>query len=219
MARPAFPEADAPPIVRVWTPRDLGAGWQPPACTGWKPADFQFIISLAGRFPSDRTRDALLGGFGAVSDLVKVRYWSVTDKNWRNLFDSATALETPDLKKRRADFTPAELTSGRDLYFAEKDSRSLRPVIYRMRVSGLGPDRFLVEMENVTPVRFYLLTLFQPGALQSVFTLERHSPTEWDYYGLVRTGTGLALFAQSSESYVNRALGLFYHYSGVQRPA
>lgn len=218
-AHPAFPQAGAPPAVRVWTPRELAPNWQPPACTGWSRSDFQFVIALAGRFESPRTADGLRQGFGAISDLRKVRYWSVTDKRWRNLFSSATALEGPDPRRRRADFTLMDLASGQDVYFAESDNRSSSPVVYRMRARDMDAGRFVVEMENITPVRFYLLTLFPPGALQSVFILQRHTPTEWDYYGLVRTRFGMTLFSQSSESYVNRALALFYHYAGVQTPA
>jgi hypothetical protein len=217
-AWPSFRAAGAPPAVRVWTPRDLGAHWQPPACTGWTASDFQLVVALAGSFESARTRDGLLEGFGAVSQLLGVRYWSVTDNAWRALFSAATALEAPDLKRLRADFTAAEMTGGGNLYFADRDSRSSGQVIYRMRVRDADDGRFVVEMENVTPVRFYLLTLFPPGALQSVFFLQRSAPMAWGYYGLVRTRAGAALFSNNRDSYVNRALALFYHYAGLRAP-
>jgi hypothetical protein len=213
--QPAFPLAGGPPVARVWTPHDLDAGWQPPACTGWTASDFQLVIALAGRFESARSIDAVLGGFGAVSDLLAVRYWSVTDKKWQNLFSQAVGLEGPDPKHHRADFTLAEISSGKDLYFAERDNRSSSAVVYRMRVREHDSESFTVEMENVTPVRFFLVTLFPPGALQSVFFLRRRMPAEWDYYGLVRTRGGMSLFGPGSASYINRALALFYHYAGI----
>ena len=61
---------------------------------------------------------------------------------------------------RRADFTVAELIAGRDLYFAQQDNRSSAPVIYRMRVRDLTPRSFLVETENVSPVRYLVMQVY-----------------------------------------------------------
>ena len=67
------------------------------------------------------------------------------------------------------------MSQGDELYFAQSDSRSSGQVVYRMRVLERRPERLVVSVDNVTPVRLFLLTLFAPGDLQSTFFLERLS--------------------------------------------
>ena len=86
-----------------------------------------------------------------------------------------------------------------------------------MRVLESGPDRIVVATENVTPIRLTVVTLFQPGALQTVQVLQRLAPGSWGYYGLSRTtedGTS-TLAAGHPASYVNRAAALFRFVAGV----
>lgn len=214
--RPAYAHVGEPPQVQVWRGADVGDGWHPPDCAEWISLKPGMLVALAGRFPSDGSLDSLLARFGAVSALLHVRYWSVTDGKWERLIASANALDGPDLKRQRSDFTVEELKSGRYLYFAQEDNRSSGPVIYRLRVHGVTTDRFTVEIENITPVRFYLVQLYAAGSLRSLYFLDRGARGGWDYYSLMEVSSDASSLTQGNErSYVNRTVALFRHIAGI----
>ena len=71
-----------------------------------------------------------------------------------------------------------------ELYFAQSDNRASGEIIYRMQVKQADPSRLVIAVENVTAVRRFLITFFEPGDLQSVHYLERNGPGLWSYYGL-----------------------------------
>ncbi len=195
---------------------DAAPSWAPPACTGWAPAGahgYHTLVALAGRFrlAAGQGPEAILHRLGAISSMRQLRFWSERAGDWRPFATEATALSAPDPAARRADFTAAELESGQPLHFLQRSNRLSGEVIYRMRVARLGPDRLLVHTENVTPVRFLLVTLFQPGALQSLQVAERLSATDWGFYILSRsTEAGTSPLASGhSAAYLNRADAVF----------
>jgi hypothetical protein len=106
------------------------------------------------------------------------------------------------------------MKSGTDLYFTETDNRTAQPVIYRMRVK-VTPGNLAITIENASPVRQFLLTLLRPGDMQSVHLLARAAPNVWTYYGLARTGVSTSFLEVKQESYVNRALALYSHFTGT----
>ena len=131
----------------------------------------------------------------------------------------ATALEGPKVDRPRSDFTLAEMRSGADLYFAQSENRAGGDVVYRMRVQDFGPNRFVVRIENASPVSRYLVTLFNPGDLASVHFLERTGPGVWGYYGLAWADDSLvSRLAVPEASYLNRALALYRHFLGEEQP-
>lgn len=215
--RPAYPEPGAPPAVEVWGSGKLSATWDPPACTGWTARADTILVAVAGSFRHHGDVEDLLGRFGAVSTLTQIRYWSVTGKAWRPLVTAATALSAPDAERPRPDFKASELRNGRDLFVAQSDNRSSGTVVYRMRLLEAGPDRLVVQTENVTAVRKWLLVpLFGPGDIQAAYFVERLSPEVWGYYSLTRTAGGSQLLGGGHEaSYVNRAVALYRHYVGI----
>jgi hypothetical protein len=74
----------------------------------------------------------------------------------------------------------------------------------------------VVALENVTPIKFLMMTVFAPGDVQSVHFLTRTPLGVWSYYGLARTGVSVASFLGLNDaSYVNRALALYAHFTGV----
>jgi hypothetical protein len=97
-------------------------------------------------------------------------------------------LEAPTLERLRPDFALPELRGGKDLYFAQRDNRAAGDVIYRMQVREVSLTRLVIAIENVSPVRRFMLTLFNPGDLQSLHFLEREGPNIWSYYGLAWAG-------------------------------
>jgi len=215
---PAYAAPGGPPNAHVWTSAELGS-WIPPACAGFTAKGEGVLVAVAGSFPFKGNAEALLQRFGAVSALKGLKYWSVTESGWRTLITSATALEGPDLDRPRPDFTLAEMRSGADLYFAQSENRAGGDVVYRMRVQDFGRDRFVVRIDNVSAVSRYLVTLFNPGDLASVHFLERRGPGVWGYYGLAWAGDSLvSRLAVPQASYVNRAVALYRHFLGEERP-
>jgi hypothetical protein len=214
---PAYSPPGMPPTIKVWHGDDLKqSGWTPPECSGWAPSSHsKFILAMAGSFRFDGTADQLVARIGAISTLRRVRYWSVTDKLWRPLVIDAWALHRPDQRSRRPDFSAAEMTAGSELYYWENDSRSGK-IVQRLTVRERSPARAVIAIENLTPVRFLLVTLFEPGALQSVEFVELVSPGVWGIYLLTRTGEGVSALAGGHEaSYINRAVALYRHLAGI----
>jgi hypothetical protein len=219
---PGYPQvAEARANAMVMQVGQGAPHWAPPACTGWSAGGehgYHTLVGLAGRFrlPAGAGAEAVLHRLGEISAMRAVRYWSDYAHDWRPFALEATALAGPDPAARRADFTSGELASGQSLYFLQRAGRMSGEVVYRLRVHRLGPDRLLVQTENVTPMRFLFVTLFQPGALQTMQVVERLTPTDWGYYILSRSteaGTNpIATGYQSS--YVNRAEALFRFVSG-----
>ena len=198
----------------MWTSAELGS-WTPPACTGFTAKGDGVLVAVAGSFPFTGSADDLLARFGAVSALKGLKYWSVTEGGWRTLITKAAALEGANVDRPRSDFTLAEMRSGADLYFAQSENRAGGDVVYRMRVRDFGPNRFVVGIENASPVSRYLVTLFNPGDLASVHFLERRGAGVWGYYGLAWAGDSLvSRLAVPEASYVNRALALYRHFLG-----
>ena len=104
------------------------------------------------------------------------------------------------------------MSDGRDLYFAQADNRAAGDVVYRMQIRNYGPDGFVVAIENVSAVRRFMLTLFNPGGLQSVHFLERKGADDWAYYGMAWAGESLtSRLGVPEASYVNRATAFYRH--------
>jgi hypothetical protein len=211
---PDYAAAGNTPNIRVWNRREQTAPWVPPACTGWSAKGAGVLVAVAGSF-SDGSSDDLLKRFASISRLQGLRYWSVSEAGWRTLITHATALDGPDLGHPRKDFTVAEMKSGSELYFAQSDNRASGEIIYRMQVKQAGPSRLVIAIENVTAVRRFLITFFEPGDLQSVHYLERNGPGLWSYYGLAWAGEhGPSLLQMPDASYVNRAIAFYRHFAG-----
>jgi hypothetical protein len=213
---PAYAEVGSLPAVRVWAGTDLGPDWVPAACTGWRPLAFRTLVAAAGRFRFSGLAEDLLARFAAVTALTTIRYWSVSDQRWENLVTSASALSGSDASTHRPDFRVNEMTAGAALYFVQNDNRSTNDVVYRLRVQEFGPDRLMIETENVSSVRYLLLPLAGPGDLQALYFLERQTSNKWGYYSLARTSASTSLLIGGHEaSYINRAVALFRYIAGL----
>ena len=184
-----------------------------PACTGWQGPAQGLVVALAGGVWPGASAEQLLTRFGAVSAMAGIRYWSVSDRGWRVLVTESGAVGAPDGKARRGDFSAAELSAGRDLYFAQRDSRSSGDVIYRMRVRESTSDRLVVEVENVSPVRSFFVTVIGTGEMKSLYFLDRRGNGSWGLYALLSVNNTLP--GANDASYVNRAVAFYRHFSGV----
>ncbi len=199
---------------RVWTPAQLGAGWSPPACSGWTQPGLRNLITVSGRFTLAGGADAVLGRFGAVSTSVGVRYWSVTAKRWETLITAAHALDAA--VRPRADFGPLEMQPGRTLTYNQTDNGA-GAVTYRMRVRAADMNRVVLTTENASTIRFLFVPLFSPGELQTLYVIDRRDGNEWAYASLTRTAAGASgLTDGHTASALNRAVAMFRHVAGVR---
>lgn len=213
-AAPApYPARGLPPQVAIWSASQpqLGAG---PLCAGLRTRDFALLVGVTGRFASAASAEALLARVGAVSALKGVTYWSQHDRRREVLITDAVALDGLVKPRRRADFSSAELAAGQPLYFEQHDNRATTAVIYQLRVRELAPTGWSVSLENASAVKVFLATLFEPGDVQTVISVQQIAPGEWGYRsltGLRRVGVGQV--DSFGASYVNRALAMFEHLS------
>ncbi len=213
---PAYSALGAAPAVRSWAQADL-KDWSPPACTAWPGGSATLVVGLAGRFRDPSDGDALLARIGAISSLRDVRYWSITDKRWNTLFTRASALEGPDPKKPRGDFSATELRAGRDVHFLAADNRSGDDAVSRLRVREADSGHIIIETANITPLRWTFLTFAAPGNIQTWYFLDREASGAWRFYSLTRVLYASSFFVRlvSGESYANRAVAMYRHVAGI----
>ena len=213
-AVPPYPGVDLPPTVAFWSEADLGRDWKPPACTGWSEPGFATLITTVARFRHTASAEGLLRHVGAISELGGMRYWSTTHQQWQTLIVNAHALTGPQTG-RRQDFQPDEIQEGKMLYFDQTDNLSGK-AIYRMIIIKVSADRIVFEVENVSIMRYFVVTLFHPGEMQSIYFLDRDSHDVWRYYSITRTGRNSNRLAAGHESSsINRAVALYRFLAGI----
>ena len=157
----------------------------------------------------------MLRHIGAISELAGMRYWSTTHKRWQTLIVNAHAVAGSPPSRQREDFTPEEMKSGTVLYFEQVDNLS-GTATYRLRVAEASAGRLVFNIENVSSMRYLLVTLFHPGEMQSVYFLDRESDNVWRYYSIVRTGRGASRLAAGHEnSSINRAVAFYRFLAGI----
>src|SRR4029077_17396308 len=184
---PPYPGLNDSAVVKAWSRSEVGDNWRPPVCTGWAAVGFTTLVTTVARFRYTSEAEGLLRHLGAISELTGLRYWSTTDKQWQTLIVNAYALTGDQSSQRRQDFRLNEMKEGEALYFEQVDNRSGKG-IYRMHIAEASADRLVVDVENVSTIRFFFITLFHPGEIQSVYFLDRESLDVWRYYSIVRTG-------------------------------
>jgi len=212
---PSYPDPDDSPAVKMWDRADLGSDWAPPACTGWTTPGFSTLAVTVARFRHTSAAAGLLRRIGAISELKGVRYWSTTHKQWRALILEAYAVSGPGHDQRRADFSPDEIGHEQAVYFLQQDNLSGKAT-YRMRILSVSPDRIVFDMENVSTMKYFLLTMFPPGEMQSIYYLERESDDVWRYYSISRSGKmASSLTAGHDASSINRAVAYYRYLAGI----
>lgn len=218
-AGPSYPEVpvlDAPPNVAFWNGA-ASAKWVPPPCSGWRTDPAVLLVTVAGRFTNPGDVDGLLSRIGNVSALPAVRYWSVTDKKWEALFTRANGLRGPEANTPRADFSVAEFRSGSDLYFLSTDNRTQKELVTRLRIRNVGSEHVILEMTNVSPLRWLTFTVVPAGDLQTLYFLDKTSDGSWQFYTVTRVLSVPFLLSRlvTGPSYVNRAVAMYRHIAGI----
>jgi hypothetical protein len=193
------------PEAQTWA----GLDWHAPGCLEAWPTRFKFVIALAGHVRA-ADQAAVLAKLGAISRMRGIQYYSVTQSAWLELIKDSSALAGADPASRRGDFTVEEMTRGASLFYLEEDNRSSHPVVYAMHVATPDADHVVVETQNVSPVKSFLVTLFPPGSLRAAYILTRLDGTDWGLYVIsASTEDASSLVALARASYVNRAQALF----------
>jgi len=212
---PPYPGLDHSPIVKFWSESDFGRDWRPPACTGWVEVGFSTLTTTVARFRYSSGAEGLLRHIGAISELAGMRYWSTTHKQWQTLILNAHALAGAEATPRRADFTSDEMKENKVLYLEQADNLSGR-AIFRMHIAEASADRLVFDVENVSIMRYFFLTLFPPGEMQSIYFLDRESDNVWRYYSIARTGRNASrLTAGHDSSSINRAVAFYRSLAGI----
>jgi hypothetical protein len=66
-----------------------------------------------------------------------------------------------------------------------------------MHIVSVAADRFVFEVENITVMRYFLVTHFHPAELQSIYFLDRESDDAlkagWLFRRLTRSSASLSL--------------------------
>ncbi|HMO47989.1 MAG TPA: hypothetical protein PKB14_18410 [Rubrivivax sp.] len=212
---PAYAEPGQPPAVQVWRHR-AAHDWVPPACSGWTGKGFEIVVAVSGSFKHEGEIDELLNRIGAISARTKVHYWSTTEKTWILGITEAFALSGPDVALRRADFSAAQFAKGQTLYCALSDNRSSGKTVYRDRVLALDREQLHIAHDNYAPMKMMLLTLFEPGGLQTTYFIARRAPGVWSFYSLTRARVASSVLPLGPEaSYINRAVAFFRLVAGI----
>jgi hypothetical protein len=214
---PPYPDLDSSPIVKFWSESDFGRDWRPPACIGWAEVGFSSLITTVARFRYTSGAEGLLRRIGAISELEGMRYWSTTHKQWQTLIVDSHAATASRPNKPRPDFTPDEMQEGKVLYLEQADNLS-GTAIYRMHMGEVSADRLVFDLENVSIMRYFFLTLYHPGEMQSIYFLDRESDSVWRYYGMARIGRNASRLATGpghASSTINRAVAFYRSLVGI----
>jgi hypothetical protein len=214
---PAYPGLGDSPTVKSWSEPDFGHDWRPPTCTGWTGVGFSSLVTTVARFRYTSGAEGLLRHIGAISELAGMRYWSTTHQHWQTLIVEAHALTGPQPTRRRQDFTSDEMQEGKVLYLEQTDNLS-GAATYRMHMAEVSADRLVFDIENVSTMRYFFVTLFSPGEMQSIYFLDRESDSVWRYYSIMRTGPNASRLATGpghASSSSNRAVAFYRSLAGI----
>lgn len=195
---PTFAEKAYPPNVATWN--ELAE--LPVNCHITLESPAKLTMALSGTFVYTGSIAEIASRLGAISKTKGLRYWSVTDRSWRELVSDAYALNSRDTNDIRADFTSQEVLSGETLYFAQNDTRSWGVNIYGIQVISSSPDHLVFRSYNSSPVRFGPVILFKSDDAQSVIFIRRVDDTTWTNFSL--TVIKNSAFTAGKASLINR---------------
>ena len=108
------------------------------------------------------------------------------------------------------------MKEGKVLYLEQADNLS-GTAIYRMHIAEVSADRLVFDVENVSTMRYFFVTLFHPGEMQSIYFLDRESDNVWRYYSIARTGRNASRLARAGHaaSSINRAVAFYRSLVGI----
>ena len=85
-----------------------------------------------------------------------------------------------------------------------------------MKILAASQSRLVFALENVSTVKYSLLSMLDPGELQSMYFFEQEKGDVWRHYSILRTGKKASrLIAGNKSSTVNRAAAFYRHFVGI----
>jgi hypothetical protein len=215
-AEPGHAALGSPPRVQVWEAGDLPAPWSPPACLSWPTAAEPVLVAAAGRLRAPGGSDGLLGRVARISDLPKIRFWSVTRESWLPMFESAVAVTGADGQTPRPDFTASELVHGAVRYLLADQNDPLGAIVQRLTVRERSADRLVLELENVSGGTLALVEVLPVGGARTLLHMEREAGEVWTFYTLISvTDQAPDMLAPPRASWINRAVALYRWFAGI----
>jgi hypothetical protein len=213
---PAAPGPDQPPLVHTWLldgPRDAPS----PDCSGLRSHDLELLVRVVGSWRAPGGLDDQLTRVGAVSSQTGMLYWSFSDERRQVLVKAAYAVDGAEQRRRRADFSAAELRRAGECLYLEADNRSSSPVLYGLTLLQATPRAFTVRVENLDEIRTMGLLLVAPREMQWLLTVEQLGPGLWGYRSLQGLrALRLGFNAQHRRSNLSRSVAMFDHLTGRQ---
>lgn len=177
---PSFAQMGALPTVATW--KELTR--LPVECHITLQNAAELTVAFASLFTHSGSIEDIAQRLGAISTTQGLRYWSVSDQDWRELVSEAHALQTDNAKSIRPDFTDQEILSGKTLFFAQNDTRSWGLNTYSLKAISSSPDHLVLESHNSSSVRLGPITLFNPDDAKSVLFIDRLENSTWRYFSL-----------------------------------
>ena len=211
---PVYAPLDAPPVVQAT--RVSGGGTPPAGASCFEKTDSAATwVTVASIVRTSSSPNGFIERLGSISTLPTVQYWSTTEQKWRPLVTSASAIASANSVLPRADYSLAELITGEDRYYSVTDSRSGRPVTYRLRVLQDQPTELLAETDNVGAIKQWGITLYATAGLHTLYFLQKQSADVWAYYSITRVLPNSFLVEGHEKSLINRAVALYRHIVGL----
>ncbi len=214
---PAYPAPGPMPEVRVWRDAELN-GMRFPACVGFGSLEPNSLIATAGRFESAGGVAAVAERLARISALTAIRYYSVRDSRWKQLFVDAYALgaaPSPGTDEaRRTDFNADDIETGRILRFSQEENAILSPVTYRLTVIERTQDRLIYTIVNESAAKALFFRAGEPGDFRQYYEIEREAENLWRYYSLAAARIRTGPFSLPSQSFINRAIAYYRHIAG-----
>ena len=211
---PPFPYVGHSLVTRIWR-QDQIPNWVPPFCLDWKARPFDFLLAIAGSFRTREDIATIARRVVSFSTLTNVRYWSITNQEWRELFSEAGTLSKPNLQSRRNDFTDVDVQAGAQLHYFQDENTLLGPVVFRMKIHDRTFDQLVFSIVNISPFQVAVLDVVKTGRFEQFYFIRKGRGDTWTYYSLVRTQLNHAFLSPSPSSSLNRASAYFRHIAGL----
>ena len=85
-----------------------------------------------------------------------------------------------------------------------------------MHIAEASADRLVIQVENVSTIRYHFIPILHPGEMQSIYFLDRESDNVWRFYSIVRTGKNAnRRIAGNESSAINRAVAFYRSLVGI----
>ncbi len=218
IAAPAIEPVEATdiPNVRVWQGNQLQEGLGLIDCAPWQSLDIDLVGATAAKIEAETTLEAMIQRIGDIPGYNKIRFWSFDRKQWDPLFDTAEALSGPNPEMTREAFPPEAFEVGAELYMLLDESDRVSGMVQRATVLAHDEDRLVIETENVTPGKIWVIEAIAPGGTGGIVSITRNDEGGWDYYAVTRvTYSGSSIFDIPDRAFINRATAFYRYTVGV----